>query len=179
MDYKQAPVIKKGDTGGHAVKAALFHASSNYTSSPPIGFGSGPKYNRISAMPGFGSSKIINTSPTASRLDPKGTFTGLPALQGSSITSKFDSGGKGLIFTERRYSTTNQKKTLNFLSNVDLVNNNQVNRTVTITGRHPSTTKGSYQKINPLLYKDVKSKENKLGIFKDKHHFSFVSKKDS
>jgi len=48
------------------------------------------------------------------RLDPKGTFSGLPALTGDRIKPNFNSKGS-LVFTENHKSK--------FISQVDLVNN--------------------------------------------------------
>jgi hypothetical protein len=135
------------------------YASQHHQPTGLVGFGNTKSYNRLT-LPGISGCKQV-ASPT--RLDPKGTFSTLPALMGTSISAKHDK-SRGLVFTER-------SGTQKFLSNVDLVNNNMVfKRTV--------KQKSPYQRINPLFYKDVKPKDgSKVGVFKDKHPLSFTTSK--
>jgi len=103
-----------------------------------------------------------------SKIDPKGTYVGLPALSTQAHLTQ----NRGLVFTERKYSTTLKK---DYLSQVDLVNTGQLN-TSSLYG-NKSDPKGPFKPINSLFYKDVKQKNDKLDIFKKKHHSHISSKK--
>jgi len=105
----------------------------------------------------------------------KGTdaFASLPALIGDNICSTLDN-KRGLIFTERKYSTINEKKA-SFLSNVDLVNSAVVAPNTTRNARIKNTKSDHFTPINPVLYKDVKAKKPRgPGVFKEKHNLNFI-----